>query len=70
MTPPYQNRSTLTPSAELELWCRRMDYAETLPMWHKSPINTHRKLEFLSGADMVYLRWIERGSDLTQDSVL
>ena len=57
MTPPYQNRSTLTPNAEL--WCRRMDYAEGLPMWHKSPINTCHKLEFLSGADMFYLRWIK-----------
>jgi len=47
----------MTPNAEL--WCRRMDYAETLPMWHKSPINTCHKLEFLSGADMFYLRWIK-----------
>ena len=46
-----------TPNAEL--WCRRMDYAEGLPMWYKSPLNPHPKSEFVSGADMFYLRWIE-----------
>ena len=47
----------MTPNAEL--WCRRMDYAEGLPMWYKSPLNPHPKSEFVSGADMFYLRWIE-----------
>ena len=47
----------MTPNAEL--WCRRMDYAETLPKWHKPPLNPHPKLEFVSGADMFYLRWIK-----------
>ena len=50
-------RSTLTPNAEL--WCRRMDYAEGLPMWYKSPLNLHPKSEFASEANITYVMWLE-----------
>jgi len=49
------NWGALTPNAEL--WCRRMDYAETLPLWYKIP--SHHKTEYSTGANTSYLRWLE-----------
>jgi len=54
MTPPYQNRGTLTPTAEL--WCRRMDYAERLPTWYKAPL--HHKAEYAAAANTLYVKWL------------
>ena len=50
------NWGAVTPNAEL--WCRRMDYAEGLPLWYKSPLNPHPKSDFVSGATRRYQSWI------------